>query len=199
MTTPLPRLRMPLNPKTLLLRSAYIDTQPPLQDWFMGLQECDFFIELDSIDIITSQPTAPSFGHSSLIIITILPPSHLSSRLHHNSLDDAYHTFWMESFRLFHLVKKSLQHLYLHGYSNNKCVEHQFVTPLLPRLLTLKIPTNFIRNLLDSFPHLPLSSRVIKLWPSRVEIMNGKLTLDSWYLITDRIRPVFDNLQVQAL
>ncbi|KAH8922970.1 hypothetical protein BT69DRAFT_1281798 [Atractiella rhizophila] len=181
MTTPLIRLRMPLNPKTLLLRSAYIDTQPLLQDWFMGLQECEFFIELDSIDIVTSQPTAPSFGHCSLIIIPfsllvifLLGSTRTLSYLqvfqsHGFGNDDAYHTFWMESLRLFHLVKKSLQHLYLHGYSNNNYID------------------------INSSLH---SSH---LWPSRVEIMNGKLTLDSWYLITDRIRPVFDNLQVQAL
>ncbi|KAH8918088.1 hypothetical protein BT69DRAFT_1286032 [Atractiella rhizophila] len=186
MTTPLIRLRMPLNPKTLLLGLAYIDTQPLPQDWFMGLQECEFFIELDSIDIVTSQPTAPSFGHFIFLLGSTRTLSYLQVFQSHGfGNDDAYHTFWMESFRLFHLVKKSLQHLYLHGYST---------TTVSTSLRHSTPPT-----LLDPFPHLPLSSRVIKLWPSHVEIMNGKLTLDSWYLITDRIRPVFDNLQVQAL
>ncbi|KAH8916031.1 hypothetical protein BT69DRAFT_1356042 [Atractiella rhizophila] len=184
------RLLLPPNLRILWIRSSMGMTNPVLQDWFTGLEECKALKHLELRDVHASQSSPATFALNNLVISAIRPSETaffsasartLTSLTAFRSVrfdTERYPRFWPAFFRLLHLVKDTLRELDMNGYCRGILVrydkEHQLVAPILPRLETLKLFTDFLGNLVDSFPHLRLSSRLVILKLGDVPIMSDE-------------------------
>ncbi|KAH8925382.1 hypothetical protein BT69DRAFT_1318282 [Atractiella rhizophila] len=180
------RIRLPSNLSHLWVRTSSGMTDPVLQNWFTGLEECKYLRYLHLRDIYTSLSSPAPFALYELIISAILPPDpaffSASARtlksltaFRSASFDgETYLQFWRAFFPLLHLVKDTLEELDMDGRSEDAWLRHvgedQLVAPILPRLMTLKLSTDFLGNLVDSFPDLRLSSRLVRLKLKNVPI-----------------------------
>ncbi|KAH8918664.1 hypothetical protein BT69DRAFT_1285501 [Atractiella rhizophila] len=179
------RIRLPSTLKNLFVRTSFNMKNPILQDWFTGFDECNSLVQLQLWDVRASQPTPTLLRPSYLLISAMLPSDfaffsaaaqNLASLEVFRSDDfgaDVYPEFWPDVFKLLHLIKDSLQYLDLDRRFNTvvdssiypqSYIEPQLVAPILPHLLTLKLyTTDFLGDLVDVFPHLPLSSHLVRL------------------------------------
>ncbi|KAH8916463.1 hypothetical protein BT69DRAFT_774168 [Atractiella rhizophila] len=221
------RLRLPPNLRILWIRSSVGMTNPVLQDWFTGLEDCKALKHLELRDVHASQSSPAAFALNDLVISAIRPSETaffsasartLTSLTAFRSVrfdTERYPRFWPAFFPLLHFVKDTLRELDMNGYCRGIVVrydeEHQLVAPILPLLETLKLSTDFLGNLVDSFPHLRLSSRLVRLKLKDVPIMSDEddaraqeflcnfqhlqrlsICFDSEDLSIKFIKPVFD-------
>ncbi|KAH8924791.1 hypothetical protein BT69DRAFT_1280280 [Atractiella rhizophila] len=178
------RLRLPSNISDLWVRTSSAMTNPVLQDWFTGLEECKALSCLELRDIHASQSSPALFALRHLVISAILPTESTFFSASATTLtsltafwSDSFgsESFWPTFFPLLHLVKGNLRELDMDGSTGGILVrydkEDQLVAPILPSLTTLKLTSAFLGNLVDSFPHLRLSLRLVRLKLKKVPIM----------------------------
>ncbi|KAH8926542.1 hypothetical protein BT69DRAFT_1331229 [Atractiella rhizophila] len=221
-------LRLPSNLEHFHVLACPAMRNPPfLQNWFTGLDQCKALRHLKSSDVVVSQSTPAQFKLSRLQIDVVLPldsqffsasagtlTSLIVSRSPKFTVKE-HPTFWPEVFQLLHLVRDSLRSLNMTGYLEWETPEiyinPQLVAPILPRLRTLTLVSDFLGNLVDSFPRLDLSSELECLRLSDVRIMSKEedgggqklrcnfrnlhtlsLFIQSPLLSTHNLRPIFD-------
>ncbi|KAH8923581.1 hypothetical protein BT69DRAFT_1281338 [Atractiella rhizophila] len=179
---PPPEARLPL-PSNI----SHVWVRTILQDWFTGLEECKALRCLELRDIHASQSSPVLFALRHLVIRAILPAestffpasattlTSLTAFWSDSFGSESYPTFWPTFFPLLHLVKDNLQELDMDGSTGGIPMrydkEDQLVAPILPSLTTLKLTSAFLGNLVDSFQHLRLSLRLVRLKLKKVPIM----------------------------
>ncbi|KAH8930548.1 hypothetical protein BT69DRAFT_1275442, partial [Atractiella rhizophila] len=157
------RIRLPSNLSHLWMRTSSGMTDPVLQNWFTGLEECKYLRYLHLRDIYTSL-SSPAYA--------ILPPDPAFFSASARTLKS------LTAFRSASFDGRSISSILacldMDGRSEDAWLRHvgedQLVAPILPRLMTLKLSTDFLGNLVDSFPDLRLSSRLVRLKLKNVPI-----------------------------